>query len=238
MKRIALIFFLGSYLYAQDPQALFQEKCSLCHTLGQGDKLGPDLIDVGKKRDRAWIEGFIRDPEGFKASHPEAQKLSQAFDMDMPNLGLSSEEIQLLADFLLSAGTQTPSKTAQPAAQKTLSPGDKDRGKALFLGWQAFQKGAPPCITCHSFKGWGPFGGGKLGKPLKTNTINSAILLSPPFPTMKPIFQAHPLTDQEVADLLAFFNQPQEAPSPFSFALAGVLLLFVGIGLAPFIKKA
>lgn len=39
-------------------QRLFASKCSACHTIGKGDKLGPDLAGVSARRERAWIARY------------------------------------------------------------------------------------------------------------------------------------------------------------------------------------
>src|ERR1700681_523869 len=41
---------------------LFQTRCSACHTIGQGDSLGPDLLGVTAVRTRDWLAGMIAEP--------------------------------------------------------------------------------------------------------------------------------------------------------------------------------
>jgi len=44
-------------------EALFNERCRDCHTVhGKGGAVGPDLSEVGSKRDRAFLEQAIREP--------------------------------------------------------------------------------------------------------------------------------------------------------------------------------
>jgi cytochrome c2 len=44
-------------------------QCSLCHKIGdRGGKLGPDLSDVGTKRDAAWLLKYLPNPQ---ASNPK-----------------------------------------------------------------------------------------------------------------------------------------------------------------------
>ena len=54
---IALIF-LVSTVRAQDGEQLFQQ-CKACHSIGQGKLLGPDLLDMSKRRDAVWLKNFI-----------------------------------------------------------------------------------------------------------------------------------------------------------------------------------
>ena len=80
MKRIAAVGWIGLVLlsmtmYGVVPAAgseiekgkkLFEERrCGMCHAIGgQGGKVGPDLSDVGTKRDGDWLKKFLKDPKG------------------------------------------------------------------------------------------------------------------------------------------------------------------------------
>src|SRR5207245_11332551 len=51
----------------------FQSQCSVCHTVGQGDKMGPDLAGVTARRDRVWLARYILMPDQIPAGrHPIA----------------------------------------------------------------------------------------------------------------------------------------------------------------------
>jgi mono/diheme cytochrome c family protein len=56
-----------------DPgQYIFATHCAACHSIGQGDKIGPDLLGVTSIRDRTWLRRFIATPEknvGGEGSH-------------------------------------------------------------------------------------------------------------------------------------------------------------------------
>lgn len=97
---------------------------------------------------------------------------------------------------------------AAPSAQ---SAGDPDRGEALFAGTLHLANRGTPCFGCHSAGRTGLLGGGVLGPDLtqvadRYGTGLPAALAGIPWPTMAPIFSRHPLTPQEQADLLAFFQ--------------------------------
>src|SRR3989449_1008219 len=49
----------------------FQSQCSVCHTVGQGDKMGPDLAGVTARRDRAWLARYIMMPDKMLAERSE-----------------------------------------------------------------------------------------------------------------------------------------------------------------------
>src|SRR4029453_11473856 len=47
----------------QEPgQALFKKICAPCHTIGVGDRVGPDLRGVTARRDHDWLTRYIRNP--------------------------------------------------------------------------------------------------------------------------------------------------------------------------------
>ena len=42
---------------------LFRSRCAACHTVGQGEGVGPDLLGVTAHRDRAWLARMIATPD-------------------------------------------------------------------------------------------------------------------------------------------------------------------------------
>ena len=78
----------------------FESRCLACHSLGDGDRLGPDLLGVTRRRSEDWITRFLRDPAAMLASDPDAQALLTRFAVPMPDQNLSDAEIrQFLAYF-------------------------------------------------------------------------------------------------------------------------------------------
>ena len=67
-------------------------------------------------------------------------------------------------------------------------------------------------MACHSISGIGSLGGGALGPDLSQSYEKfkeagiEGILSAPPFPTMKPIYDKHPLTPEEQAHVKAFLQ--------------------------------
>ena len=242
---LLLILGYGSFLVssamaqavspAQAGQQRFEQSCSGCHTLGQGDRVGPDLQGVVDKRDRDWLVRWLLVPDQMLAEKdPQAvELLSQYNNVPMPNLGLSESQVAELIAYM--AGTaQTP---APAAGQAALPEGDPAVGQRLFTGSIAFQNGGPSCMSCHSIVGNGALGGGTLGPDL-TNVHErfgdglATVLQSLPFPTMQGVFGDKPLSDEEAAHLYAYFVlTDQIAPQPVSWN-------FVWIGLGVFLLLA
>lgn len=40
-------------------QFLFESRCAACHTLGAGERLGPDLLGVTTRRERSWLARYL-----------------------------------------------------------------------------------------------------------------------------------------------------------------------------------
>jgi protein SCO1/2 len=85
-------------------QYLFSTKCSACHSLGQGSRVGPDLAGVTKLRDRRWLGRYIAGPdEILKAGDPIARALFAKYkEMRMPNLELTGQQVEEVIAFLAS----------------------------------------------------------------------------------------------------------------------------------------
>jgi nitrite reductase (NO-forming) len=88
-----------------DPQAVkgklaFESKCLACHSIGGGDKLGPDVLGTTRRHDTAWLTRWLRSPEQMMQSDATAKALLEKWMVPMPNQGLSDDEIkQYLAYF-------------------------------------------------------------------------------------------------------------------------------------------
>lgn len=118
MMRIALAVLLSSSCAAagsaaeapsefQKSAALFQSKCSKCHTVGKGDRVGPDLKGVTVRRTPEWLSAFLKKPSAMLDTDPEAKKLVEKFNgVRMEDMGLSDAQVAGLAAYLeaVSAG--------------------------------------------------------------------------------------------------------------------------------------
>ncbi len=84
----------------------FQSQCSVCHTIGQGDKMGPDLAGVTARRDRAWLNRYIIAPDKMLAEgDPTAVALFEKYQYArMPNLRLSSDEVAAVLSYVEGRG--------------------------------------------------------------------------------------------------------------------------------------
>ena len=83
-------------------QYLFATRCAACHTIGNGDKLGPDLLGVTNVRDRAWLARMIVDSSKMiEEKDPIATALFKKYkEIRMPPLGLPEADVNTLIEFM------------------------------------------------------------------------------------------------------------------------------------------
>jgi protein SCO1 len=86
----------------QPGQALFKRLCAPCHTIGVGDRVGPDLRGITQHRDHAWLSSYIRNPAKLRAQKdPIALALAEKFPaVRMPALRLEDVDAEDLINYL------------------------------------------------------------------------------------------------------------------------------------------
>lgn len=83
-------------------QYLFSTRCAACHTIGNGDKIGPDLLGVTNVRDRAWLARMIVDSNKMiEEKDPIATALFKKYkEIRMPPLGLPETDVNTLIEYM------------------------------------------------------------------------------------------------------------------------------------------
>ena len=102
---------------------IFTTHCAACHTIGHGEKIGPDLLGVTNVRDHSWLERFISTPDKVIAEKdPIAVALYKKYNgVNMPNLRLTDAELHNLIDFLerqSAAHDKDAASADKPGAEK------------------------------------------------------------------------------------------------------------------------
>ena len=232
-----------SSVYAATPgsqgQPIFEEKCQGCHNIGGGRLVGPDLKGVTSRRDRDWLISFITSPDQLIAQgDPLATQLAQEYDMAMPDLGLSEREAKEVLTYIeAQSGSQAASSQAEepPTLLAADTTGDAAKGRDIFTGSLPLKNDGAACISCHNVDGIAALGGGAVAKDLTEAYSNlgetglTSVLKADPFPLMKVIYGPRPLTDDEMANLVAFLQESADAQRP---AVGQSPLIFIVIGIA------
>ncbi len=77
-----------------------RSKCLACHSIGGGDKLGPDLYGSTKRHDDAWLTRWLKAPEQMMQTDAKAKAMLEKWKIPMPNQGLSDGEIKQYLAYL------------------------------------------------------------------------------------------------------------------------------------------
>lgn len=106
----------GHALGGQPGQALFKKICAPCHSIGVGDRVGPDLRGITGRRDRAWLARFIISPARMRAQKdPVALALAAKFAVRMPNLGVAEADAADLIAYLDAETSRLSAAQGPPA---------------------------------------------------------------------------------------------------------------------------
>lgn len=226
------VLFVASSSLAQNSgdtsagRALFESKCAVCH--------GADAS--GKTEIAKSLHVMIPDYRSAAVQNLTDEDIKSVVTQgrgSMPPVsGVSAQDITNLIAFIRTSASQQP--------ETTVARGSAAQGEALFAGRAAFRNGGPACAACHSIAGL-PFpNGGTLGP----NLTHEYAKLGPEgmdvaletlyFPAMVSLYDSHPLTPGEQADLKAFFESASTKPASRDItslvaliALAGFAVLLV-----------
>ncbi len=110
MKVVLMLLVLSSTAFA-DGKMLFSKNCKACHTIGGGDKIGPDLAGVNSRRKFAWIKKFVAYPdgmingdeeeEGYEKPDAYAKKLFAAYKPTMmQEIEISDADLKSILKFI------------------------------------------------------------------------------------------------------------------------------------------
>ncbi|MCH8256672.1 MAG: cytochrome c, partial [Proteobacteria bacterium] len=94
IRSIVTILCLGvvNTGWAQGPgETAFNTTCVACHSIGEGQRVGPDLINVTDRRSEEWLLRFIRSSQSMiKSGDVDAVALAEQFQgLMMPDSPMS-----------------------------------------------------------------------------------------------------------------------------------------------------
>ena len=238
------LLLLAPIATCQDTAAFYQKNCAACHSIGGGPRVGPDLINLLQRRDRAWLVRFMENPKSVVDSGDEYARnlVTASHGLVMPAVaGLDAAKADALLDFIGAGSKQgaMTSSLAPSAAERPFTAVDIERGRELVLGHRSLDAGGAACISCHNVSGLAGMGGGRLGPDLTHvygrlggTTGMKGWLASPPTPTMQAAYRTHALTRAEIRSLVAYFESAsKQAPSQAAPTQGRPFLSFLLIGL-------
>jgi protein SCO1 len=101
----------------QAGSAMFAKLCAGCHSIGRGDRVGPDLDGLTLRRSRAWISDFLIDPIKMRARQdPIALALAAKYPgVRMPYLKIHASDAADLISYIDAHSTAPQPKIALEA---------------------------------------------------------------------------------------------------------------------------
>ncbi len=225
---------------AQDATAYFKQNCVSCHTIGGGRLTGPDLKDVTARRDHAWLLRYMPNPKALiDAGDPTAVQLFQeARGVLMPSLpGMTPAMVDAIISLIEAESKLEKSQfVGVQISDRPFTPQDIERGRAIMRGDIAQLAGGPPCLSCHTVRGVGALGGGRLGpdltkvyERLQGRKALSVWLSAPATSTMQSVFRDTPLDADEILPVVAYLEEAARQGGEDS-GVGRVTFLLLGLG--------
>jgi nitric oxide reductase subunit C len=98
LEREVTIAFPSESLVKEGESLFLSKGCSACHTLGQGTKVGPDLIDAIRRHNTEYLIRWIKSPQAIY-KELNMSPINKGFPL-MPELGLSQAEASAITTYL------------------------------------------------------------------------------------------------------------------------------------------
>lgn len=200
-------------LSAQNGEELFKSNCAACHSIGNGKLVGPDLKNIGQRRNLDWFIRFVKNSTDLiKSGDKDAVQIASEYNnILMPPSLLANENIKAIFQFINNQ-SDAANQTVVVAPDYLISSNDSNviNGFELFIGLKPLKNGGVSCISCHNVDQYGS--GGTFAKNL-THSFNNlqaagirSMISSPAFPAMINSYQLHRIADAEVYDLTSFLR--------------------------------
>lgn len=218
---LTIFFFIADSGIAKaqnEGKQLFEKNCQVCHKIGGGKLVGPELLGVTERRERDWIAKFIRNSKAMiDAGDPIAVKVYEE-NNKVPMLtftNLSDGEINSIIDYI---EKWEPEKekvfTVDINKREGFAHSEILRGERMFYGLIPFEQGGTTsCASCHNTVtsdslNWNPSAADLASSFMEKDGMN--IYKSMGDPTSDVMRKAHgeyKLTEQEIFYISAFLSE-------------------------------
>lgn len=154
---VVLFFVFPLFSKAQEGRILFEKHCTVCHLIGEGKLVGPDLMGVAQKRERDWLVRFIANSQQMiKSGDPIAVELFKEYNNSiMPTFAqLSVGEINNIIDYIENWQPPVIEEFTVDVNKRTgFTHKEYLRGQRLFHGLIPLENGGLfNCTNCHVTK--------------------------------------------------------------------------------------
>ena len=110
-----------------DPgEYMFQSRCSVCHSIGDGDKIGPDLAGVTARRERSWVARYLMAPDKMRAEgDPIAMALAKKYKTAMPDQKMGGADLTAILSYLETRSSASRETAQQETAKRETAHKEK-----------------------------------------------------------------------------------------------------------------
>jgi nitrite reductase (NO-forming)/hydroxylamine reductase len=190
-------------------EAVFTKNCTACHTVGGGNRIGPDLKGIHDKRDRDWLVRWIDDPIGMGKNDPIGQQiLAEWNNVPMSDSNLSASEIDEVLAYIEYATAAGGIEIVEEAPME-LSEEQFVQAKQLYFD---------RCAGCHGLLRAGATGPNI--QPARTQEIGTtsikAILQNGLPGGMPPWGQMGIISGEEIAMMASYIQKDPPTPPQLS----------------------
>ena len=240
---IMLTSVLPQGAYAQDQgKKLFEKNCQVCHKLGGGKLVGPELLGITEIRERAWLAAFIKDSQALIASGDELaiqvfEENSKIPMQAFPNL--SDDEVNGIIDYIANwEPSKGPEFTVDINKRTGFTEAEILRGERMFHGLIPFENGGTTsCFSCHYTKNtdtlnWNPSAHDLAVAFMEKDGMNIyASMTEPTSAVMEREHKEYKLTEEEIYNIAAYLSEYSHQETQAFKIFPKRLMLFILFGI-------
>lgn len=187
-------------------QAIFRRSCTYCHTIGRGDRIGPDLMGIGAAMSDTWIAAWTAYPAEMVAAGAYSAARLALYPYVMPDLAHTELEVWDVTSFIVQQ--LTPMAETPPIA---LTQAQFDASKNAYFD---------RCAGCHGLYrngATGPNIGQVRSQAIGTDGLGAILRYGTP-KGMPNFGVSGLLTEAQITELSAYLQLPPPDPPPLPMA--------------------
>lgn len=187
-------------------QAIFRKSCTYCHTIGRGDRIGPDLMGIGAAMSDTWIAAWTAYPAEMVAAGAYSAARLALYPYVMPDLAHTELQVWDMTSFIVQQ--LTPMAETPPIA---LTQAQFDASKNAYFD---------RCAGCHGLYrngATGPNIGQVRSQAIGTDGLGAILRYGTP-KGMPNFGVSGLLTEAQITELSAYMQLPPPDPPPLPMA--------------------
>jgi len=189
-------------------EAVFRRSCTYCHTIGRGDRVGPDLMGIGSAMSDTWLAAWTAYPAEMVAAGAYSADQLALYPYVMPDLGHPDVEVWDNTAFILEQELIGPMDETPPL---DLTPEQFEASKNTYFD---------RCAGCHGLYRMGATGpdiGEVRSQEIGTDGLGAILRYGTPA-GMPNFGESGLLTEAQMTELAAFLQLTPPDPPPLPMA--------------------